>query len=512
MTQQDEGSLRSQASGGVFGSLRQRLAAELDNAYEGIDPEVSSRTQAAVDAVLAVVTPELERRDAEIERLRLNHANLDKAAGSWWGASQRNAEGWREANAERDTLAWLHAEAVWQRDAVAVNLGLPKGTSPDWVARWAANTIKIVRVQKTELDALRAQLDRLEGESREWEDRADTAEGTCRSYQADLGACSCSPKLVWLHESGSYCGDPQYEAIHELLDGALITANLAGEDGRPYGAASHAGDLVLKLLDVLRGREEPKLEVPVTEVKLDGLVPDKNLERLRAILLPGLPAVAVRSGVDLPEVEAAPQEAIDAALFAVALDRVRRDKGARHTLEDVVREIDALDDPSPEASSGASTNRQITNEINTVGSTSTPPAAGEADTTPPRDKTCGATEGMTGLACDLHPGHQDWHSGKWEPKPDTDDYPIHAQWPRNKWDTCTPPSNSFREGDREPDQNVREVRGKHSGRTYTRRLEGFGGPWDYETGDGAAWTGWEALLRLEWSVEVLPNTEQEAEK
>lgn len=51
-------------------------------------------------------------------------------------------------------------------------------------------------------------------------------------------------------------------------------------------------------------------------------------------------------------VPATPDE--DAALWAVALDRVRRDKGVRHTLEDVIREMDALDNPSPEASSAAS--------------------------------------------------------------------------------------------------------------------------------------------------------------
>jgi hypothetical protein len=36
--------------------------------------------------------------------------------------------------------------------------------------------------------------------------------------------------------------------------------------------------------------------------------------------------------------------AMNAALFAVALDRVRRDKGARHTLDDVVREMDQIKD------------------------------------------------------------------------------------------------------------------------------------------------------------------------
>lgn len=99
-----------------------------------------------------------------------------------------------------------------------------------------------------------------------------------------VGACSCAPTLVAIHEPGSSCGDPQYEAIHELLDAELSSANLAGADDRAYGAASRAGDLVLKLLDILRGRKEPKLETPITEVRLDGLIPDENLGRLRAIL------------------------------------------------------------------------------------------------------------------------------------------------------------------------------------------------------------------------------------
>lgn len=46
----------------------------------------------------------------------------------------------------------------------------------------------------------------------------------------------------------------------------------------------------------------------------------------------------------------------DAALFAVALDRARRDRGERHSLVDVMRELDALDqdDPLPKAPSEAS--------------------------------------------------------------------------------------------------------------------------------------------------------------
>lgn len=40
----------------------------------------------------------------------------------------------------------------------------------------------------------------------------------------------------------------------------------------------------------------------------------------------------------------------DAALFAVALDRVRRDKGERHTLEDVAEELELLDEGRPSGS------------------------------------------------------------------------------------------------------------------------------------------------------------------
>jgi hypothetical protein len=140
-----------------------------------------------------------------------------------------------------------------------------------------------------------------------------------------------------------------------------------------------------------------------------------------------------------------------------------------------------------------------------------PSPAASADTTK-RVEVCGASEGATGITCDRYPGHQDWHSGKWEPKPDSEDYPIHAQWPRNRWDTCTPASSTFREGDREPQPDVRLVRGQRSGRTYERRSDGYGGHWDYRNGDGISWRVWEALLREERSVEVLPNTEQEAGK
>lgn len=60
----------------------------------------------------------------------------------------------------------------------------------------------------------------------------------------------------------------------------------------------------------------------------------------------------------------APSEASmeDAVLFAAAQDRVRRDKGERHALEDVAEELELLDEGRP--------------------SGSTPPAGGDSDTTP----------------------------------------------------------------------------------------------------------------------------------
>lgn len=144
-----------------------------------------------------------------------------------------------------------------------------------------------------------------------------------------------------------------------------------------------------------------------------------------------------------------------------------------------------------------------------------PPAAASADTTPDRDDECGATEGMTGIECDRYPGHQDWHSGKHTPRTDGTEsvgYPVRIQWPRMDYDRCASASNIFREGDREPKADVRAVCGGRTGRTYTRGSEHFGGPWNYETPDGGAWDIWAAVLRAEWSVEVLPTTEQEAEK
>lgn len=212
----------------------------------------------------------------------------------------------------------------------------------------------------------------------------------------------------------------------------------------------------------------------------------------------------------------------DAALYAVALDRVRRDKGVRHTLEDVVREMGALDDPSPEATSEASQEAiewaeaatPLANEANDlIEGHPSPPSAGEADATPRLRDECHALEGMTGIECDRYPGHQDWHSGKHTPRTDGTEsvgYPVHIQWPRMSYDRCAPASSTFREGDHEPRPDVRLVRGSRTGRTYERRSEGYGGHWDYETGHPGeiSWLVWEGLLREERSVEVLPNTEQ----
>lgn len=49
-------------------------------------------------------------------------------------------------------------------------------------------------------------------------------------------------------------------------------------------------------------------------------------------------------------VPATPQQDEDAVLFAVAQDRVRRDKGVRHTLEDVAAELELMDEGRPSGS------------------------------------------------------------------------------------------------------------------------------------------------------------------
>lgn len=334
--------------------LRERVVA----AFSRIEDE-ECRTEAAgsfLDAVMAVVTPELERRDAMYEAAERQYAevtgglraDLDryKAAhestqrGLIRMEQQRDANGVRateefaarqealadlaaaenasdytfSALADRledlglarpeglahaldqtkwamDVLAWLHAEAVWQRDAIAVNLGLPNGTSPDWVARWAANTIRIIHIQKTELDALRAQL--------------------AEARTAAMRECL----LMFERVLGDYVddnGDLAADCFDDVMDLARTWA-------------SEGGALVSK-------------SVPA--------IPDE-----------------------------------DEALFAVALDRVRRDKGARHTLDDVMREMDALDDPSPEASSEAGIKEPSSVTSPKVASNPTPPSAGEADTT-----------------------------------------------------------------------------------------------------------------------------------
>jgi len=64
-------------------------------------------------------------------------------------------------------------------------------------------------------------------------------------------ACSCSPVVVPIHQATGDCWDAQYQPIHELLEAALDKAHQAGVEELAYGSASHAGDVVLELLDLL---------------------------------------------------------------------------------------------------------------------------------------------------------------------------------------------------------------------------------------------------------------------
>lgn len=66
-----------------------------------------------------------------------------------------------------------------------------------------------------------------------------------------VAACSCSPVVVSIHQSTGDCWDAQYQPIHELIEAALDKAHQAGMEELAYGSASHAGDVVLKLLDLL---------------------------------------------------------------------------------------------------------------------------------------------------------------------------------------------------------------------------------------------------------------------
>lgn len=145
-------------------------------------------------------------------------------------------------------------------------------------------------------------------------------------------------------------------------------------------------------------------------------------------------------------------------------------------------------------------------------------AAAPHSVTPPaqqmlRDE-CRATEGATGIECSLSPGHHEWYSGRHTPRTDGTEslgYPLNVQWPRQEWDRCAPEAEVWRRGDPEPSALVSAVRGFSTGNVYTRRLEGFGGPWDYETetSDGWTWSTWEGLLDDERGAE-LPDARVDA--
>jgi hypothetical protein len=243
LTQKNEGSLRSQASGEVV-ELRERLRSTLSGWSTGAALAVEAGLADAVlaDAVLAVVTPELERRDAEMAQ-----------AVEDWGRNdeQTLAENQRLADENELLREELHK------------------VSGGWEARVASRA------------ALRAQLDRAVFV---WPQDA----------MVRIRECIADPNrmLPRYHQSA---GEP-YETV-------------AG-----WGARA-----VIKLMESWRA--DPSRDSAPSEASME-----------------------------------------DAVLFAVAQDRVRRDKGERHSLEDVARELELLDEGRPSSSS--------------------PPAAGEADTTP----------------------------------------------------------------------------------------------------------------------------------
>lgn len=262
----------------------------------GLQPiHTNSDVDEAAVAVLGLVQPELEQLASEARALR---ADKDIRQGALNGVLGR------PASADYYGAVEDVAQLVKQRRTLAAVVeaqGLPLALLRTGVR----GLLDQNNAMAEQIKALQAQLDQV----------------------PSPGACSCNPTLVVVHEAGSYCGDPQYEALHELLDAEFTSANLAGADDRPYGAASRAGDLVLELLDILRGKKS-RLELPVTEVRLDGLVPDENLERLRAILRRDEPGRGATDEADATPPWSGPDPRADIDLFVDAVRYVLKGRRA----------------------------------------------------------------------------------------------------------------------------------------------------------------------------------------
>lgn len=96
-----------------------------------------------------------------------------------------------------------------------------------------------------------------------------------------------------------------------------------------------------------------------------GTVPCPNCQPVaeHAIDLRRVPASPVGDTEAQQDAEDPDSPAMNAALFAVAMNRVRRDKGTRHNLSDVIREMDALRDAMDAAPREVVEHRAETREV-----------------------------------------------------------------------------------------------------------------------------------------------------
>jgi hypothetical protein len=480
---------------------------ESQRAREVLPIHTKADVDAAARAVLAVVTPELERRDAEIGRLndvRLNsrvqwRADLDEIAdalGLEKDLPTARIVHWaKDTAAERDSL---RADMGIRHGALNGVLGRSGNPSPsdyyeaiDQVADLVNAARRLARRGSESVPAtpgpVRDRLSVVAHPGLDFPDcLTDYAQGQVSAYERAIEECE-----GWAHHL-----DRAYAAPY--LD---VARWLEGRVGwfRERAAQAQSG------VDLAVAEAAPRAEfAPGAVVKWTGdtgwfvgrIIGPTSADTLRS------------AGLSFPGEKVWDAEVTDLGTFYAGKDH---QLGA--TVHLTEERIEFAQDDEPLSEEFLTLARKAHAEIEGhLAENPVPSPAASADTTPARDDECGALEGMTGIECDRYPGHQDWHSGKHTPRTDGTEsvgYPVHIQWPRMDYDRCAPASSTFREGDREPQPDVRFVRGSRSGRTYERRSDGYGGHWDYQNGDGISWRVWEALLREERSVQVLPNTEHE---
>lgn len=346
MVHKDDEGASPTASGGVVSR------AEYDQAVEDWarnDEQVLAENQRLADELALA----LERIAKARQALR-----LDEKWSVQHGALAIRSERDR-AGAERDVLAWLHAEAVWQRNENA--------------KLWASAQLEVEARGEVIAGWIRYR-DRTNAAKREWRQRVTEAKAERDALRAQLAAAIGTPSPEERAELLRFINERGVEDLdaEELAD---AVTQLLRPDGPGCWAEDDGAALVSESVPATSGT--------CGQVHDGQSLPDDAEKQLRlAISDPGSQLKRLHDEWD------------------GAYEPLHR-WGARAVLQLITPWFTSKADPSPEASSAASPNPQITNEINAA----TPPAAGEADTTPPRSYVVDFEPGLYGPFASVTEAH-----------------------------------------------------------------------------------------------------------